>query len=459
MGGGGVIFKRASLIALAVLGGLIVPAPAGAADRLVSFDSAGPGPAQYDHVYARQIGPRRAERVLVLMPGYQGGAGDFTLLARDLVKRVDDLQVWAVDRRSQALEDTAVLERALAGEVGLDAMFDHYLGWLANGGSPADHFDFLDPATVPFAREWGMEVALEDTRTVVRAASRKGREVILGGHSLGASLTAAYASWDFNGKPGFEDVEGLVLIDGGLLGSFDAYDLAQAQEQIAELETSGPFTDLLGIGIPEAAGVFAEVGGVSARVDPTGPATGLQAFPLLPPEFNPGAPVTNRGLLGFAFDRDSSPDALSILHVNAGELAASGDPRDWVDGGVTPIARLAKAFGQEPSNGVEWYFPKRLTIDTNGANELRQNEVADFLGLRLLHAKRIDVPIYAFQTDLTDGGVLRGAKRLVKRAKTKRSEATLVDGAPQQSHLDPLVAKPSRNEFLRTVVGFLDEPR
>ena len=126
---------------------------------------------------------------------------------------------------------------------------------------------------------------------------------------------------------------------------------------------------------------------------------------------------------------------------------------------MTPIARLAEAFGQEPSNGVEWYFPKRLTIDTNGANELRQNEVAEFLGLRLTHSRQIDVPIYAFQTDLTDGDVLRGAKRLVKRAKTKRKDAMLVDGAPQQSHLDPLVAKPGSNEFLRTVVEFLDQRR
>ena len=70
-----------------------------------------------------------------------------------------------------------------------------------------------------------------------------------------------------------------------------------------------------------------------------------------------------------------------------------------------------------------------------------------------MHAKRIDVPIYAFQTDLTDGGVLRGAKALVRRAKTTKAEAMLVQGAPQQSHLDPLTAAPKRSEFLKTLVG------
>ena len=161
-------------------------------------------------------------------------------------------------------------------------MFDYYLGWLTGGGASAPHFEFLDTSTVPFAREWGMETALGDARKVVRAAHRGGREVILGGHSLGASLTAAYAAWDFNGRPGYKDLAGLVLIDGGLLGSFDAYDLGQAQQQIADLETSDPFLDLLGIGIPEAAGLFAEVGGIYARLDPTAPATTTQNFPLLP---------------------------------------------------------------------------------------------------------------------------------------------------------------------------------
>jgi hypothetical protein len=215
---------------------------------------------------------------------------------------------------------------------------------------------------------------------------------------------------------------------------------------------------LLGLGIPEVAGVFAEVGAVLAVVDPLGPSL-LHQFPLLPPQFKAPVQTTNRAGFGYAFDRDTSPEGLGLLHVNAGSLAPSGEPRDWIDGGVTPIDRLAENFGQEPSNGVEWFFPRRLTIDTNGANELRQNEVADFLGLRLRHARKIDVPIYAVQTDLTDGDVLRGAKRLVKLAKTKRGDSRLVDAAPQQSHLDPLTAAPKRNEFLKTVVPFIKRIR
>jgi pimeloyl-ACP methyl ester carboxylesterase len=464
MKGLGPTARRLTVRAAATLAGatlclaLSAASPSGslavAGDVITVPTSSGPGPARFNQVQVRRFGPKRARRVLVLMPGTAGGAGNFTPLARDLVRRVPRLAVWAADRRSQALEETEMFERALAGDVGLEEMFDHYLGWITNGGIPTDHFRFLDPAAVPFTGEWGMRTALRDIRSVVRRAQRGGRKVLLGGHSLGASLTAAYAAWDFNGRPGFRDLDGLVLIDGGLLGSFDAFDLEQAKAQLATLAEQ-PFLDLLGLGIPEAAGLFAEAGAIFALREPRAPATTLQSFPLLPPAFNPPVPVTNRALIGHAFDRDTSPEVLRLLHVNGGGLAPDGEPRDWLDGGLTPVARVVRIFAQEPTNGVEWYFPRRLTIDVNAANALRRNEAARFLGLRLQHARRIDVPIYAFQTDLTDGRVLRGARRLVRGAKTRRRQAMLIDGSARFSHLDPLTAAPESNRVARTVSRFI----
>ena len=68
------------------------------------------------------------------MPGTIGGAGDFTLLGHQLVKRIDGLAVWAIDRRSQPLEDTAVFDSALSGETSLQDAYDYYLGWLPTAG-------------------------------------------------------------------------------------------------------------------------------------------------------------------------------------------------------------------------------------------------------------------------------------------------------------------------------------
>ena len=453
----GIALSGATLALVAVA--LTSPGPAMARERVITVPTAPePGPAQFNQVTVHQFGPASGKRILVLMPGLVGGAGDFTLAARYLVKRVDGLQVWAIDRRTQALEDTSTFAAAENGAISLQQAFDYYLGWITNNGNPPNHFEFRPSDADPYARDWGMGVALNDARAVVRLARRHGRrQVVLGGHSLGASLAAAYAAWDFNGRPGYKDLRGLVLIDGGLLGSFDAYDLAQAQQAVAGLQSGSPFVDLLGIGLPEAAGVFAEMGGLYAEKAPAASATTLQSFFLLPPQFNPPFPVTDRALLGYAFDRDSSPPELSLLHVNGGGLAGSGNPRDWVDGGLTPVSRLAKTFGQEPTNGVEWYFPKRLTIDTNGADQMTQNDVANFLGLRLMHTRQVDLPLYAIATDLSAARVLDGARNFIRRSRIRRKESTLVNRNPLMSHLDPLIAAPKRNGFLKTVVPFLDD--
>ena len=89
----------------------------------------------------------------------------------------------------------------------------------------------------------------------------------------------------------------------------------------------------------------------------------------------------------------------------------------------------------------------------DAVSSLRQTKVTRLLGLRATHASEIDIPLYAFQTDLTKGRVIRGAKRLRKRAKGIKTYR--FHSNTNQSHIDPLVAAPSRNRFLRTVVRFL----
>jgi len=445
---------RAAAIALLTTLALAAPAAAASETRVTLPGTPGPGPSKYDKVFVTKFGPKSATRVLVLMPGFYGGAGDFTLDARELVKRVPGLQVWAVDRRSEALEDTSRFADALAGRITVQQAFDYYLGWLSNP-SIQPHFQPIDPAQFGFAKQWGLSLALQDVRRVVLSAKRQGKRVILGGHSLGASMTVAYASWDFDGHPGYKDLDGLVLIDGGLLGSFSTPDLAQTKKAIKDLDKSGPFVDLLGLNLPWAAGVFSEVGALAALKEPTAPAI-AQSFPLLPPAFRPPIPATNRGQLGYAFDASTSPKALALIQVQAGMLGPNGD---WVDGEVTPIERVAQTFAQEPSNATEWYFPAKLSIDVDAANALTRNAQTDDLHLRPWHRRQVDLPLYALQTELSQGHVLRGARRFVAGSKVPRSRSTLVDASATESHLDPLTAAPDRNRFLQTVVPFLKRLR
>ena len=285
-----------------VLSAVALAWPAGASaggppEEYVSFRSPGPGPSQLDRVWVNKIGPANPDRVLVLMPGTAGGAGDFTLAGRELVDRIPGLAVWAIDRRSQPLEDTSVFEELQAGDATLQEAFDYYLGWIVNGGTPADHFDFINPDDHGYARRWGMRTALNDARVVVNRARAGGRrDVWLGGHSLGASLSAAYAAWDFGGRPGYRGLAGIVLIDGGLLGSFDAFTLAEAQQQIEDLEqqtADKPFLLFVGSTASISAAVIPRT---SRRVRP------LATTALAIPEAA-GQPVTGENQLRQALRR------------------------------------------------------------------------------------------------------------------------------------------------------------
>jgi hypothetical protein len=279
-------------------------------------------------------------------------------------------------------------------------------------------------------------------------------------------MAAAYAAWDFNGKPGYKDIAGIVAIDGGLAGTFDSTDTAEsARANLAKLEVTaenpdGPWANLLGLkGFAWATGPFAQVGALAALKAPNAPSV-LASFPLLPSYLKADVPTTNEGALGFAFDNDTSPAALSLIQVRAGRLATTGDPRGWENGEVTPVQNIAKGFGgnRYGTNSVDWYYPARLNVDTNGASSMeRNNPAAKVLGLRVWHLKDVNVPYYAFQTSLSGSrdGVVNGAKNFAARSKVPKGGLVIVDRKDSTSHLDPLLAAPATNDFLKTVVPFL----
>jgi pimeloyl-ACP methyl ester carboxylesterase len=384
-----------------------------------------------------RFGPASAKRVLILVPGTQGGAGDFCLVGPELVKRVKGLQVWAYDRRSQALEDHSGFSSGNP-----DTAFKYYLG----GGG-------FKPVSEPFARKWGLKVAIEDLHAVVKRARRGGRKVILGGHSLGAAMAEAYAAWDFHGRAGTRDLTGLVVIDGGL-ETVDPPALADVKRQVAALREGDPFLDLLGIGVPWAAGVFSDIAGLYAKARPDARATFVD-YPAIPAALKPPVPATNEGAIGYVFDESTSLAALSLIHVRAGELAPSGDPRPWQNGEVSPIENVAKLFGRSPVDAGEWYFPKRLSLDVQVAGVSRRSAVTNYLHLRVWHQQAIDVPLYAIQSSLSQGRVLRVARRLQKSSRIPARKVKLVDASAVNSHLDPLTSAPAKSRFLKTVIPWL----
>lgn len=364
-------------------------------------------------------GPSDASRVLVLVPGLGAGAGVFAVIGPELARRVPDLQVWAVDRPGEALEDNLGFA---TGEPG--AAYRYYFERLALGTRT---FDPNRARAHPEARGWGLGWALADLRRVVLRARAGRRTVLLGGHSFGAATAAAYAAWDFGGRAGYRDLDGLVLIDGGQLGTFGRPTLAGVRAQLGRITAAQPFDDRLGLGVPWLYGVFAELAAWYALWAPDAPSA-IAASPLLPASFRPAEPVTNRGFF----------------------------ERSLVQGGITPErcgADALRVVGSTNPNGFDWYFPARLKLDLFGASSLRDDPVTRQLGLRLRHLREVDVPLYAFATgDIPT--TTAGARAFLARSRSPQGKARIVSD-PTMRHADPLCAPAARSPFLRTLVPWL----
>lgn len=399
-----------------------------------------------DCVHVLEMGASRAHRVLVLVPGHSEGAGIFREVGRYLSRTVPDTQVWAFDRREQNLIDVS--------RFGRDGDADYYLDlrYRAETGR-----------TAPYTRGWGLAMELAELRRVVLAAASGGRHVFLGGHSSGAGTALAYAAWDFDGVAGYRGLAGLVLIDGGTHRSFDGENykihwlasVQEADEKVAKIDSAAdPFTGDLGYvwqvaGAPESVAIDYQLVAEYAIRDPHG-ASPLQDS--LPPVMRPPYRVSNLALLGWLLDTHApAPD----LQVHCGHLDAAAKPlHDWVNDGPADIRQVAAVFAGSRPAALEWYWPRRLSLDLTAVDPMIDSPITLSLGLHLTHAKDIDVPLYAFETGLTHGTVVQAAKWMVADSKITTHVYVTDDS---MVHLDPLLDAPGHNPFLTTVTAFLQK--
>ncbi|CAA0078427.1 Uncharacterised protein [Halioglobus japonicus] len=193
--------------------------------------------ARYTRYFLSDKDGMQPDGILVLVPGFEGGAANYYPLAENLLRRATAetslvLEVWAVDRRSNHLEDTVGLD--IAEElndpvVGLDFLFGDAVGLelsqaLVDGPNRRAVFHNSSTDTA-FMAQWTPLVHSQDIDAIIEAAlgvARNGN-VFLGGHSAGTGYTARYAATDFNlsggaPEPGYKKVRGLILLEGGGAG-------------------------------------------------------------------------------------------------------------------------------------------------------------------------------------------------------------------------------------------------
>ena len=451
---------KATLIALVVAlsaAALVAPSSAGAAGHVswLKGYAAPETPASLNKVGVIKVGPKSARNVLVLEPGTSGGGGYFVPFAKWVAAKAPGWQVWSVERRENLLEDQSMLNLAKERKVTAQQMFDYYLGYLVNPSVTA-HIQPVPTASVTFARQWGMRVAVEDLRHVIAAAKRRGGKVVLGGHSLGGSIVTAYATWDFHGRPGARALAGLVYDDGG--SSDTTVTAEQATQSLQSLQSASPWLSFSGIPSPYL-GLFSATGAAAALIEPDAPAVG-QAFPLLPDSLKPPLPVTNLALFGYATDTKTSKLSFAA-QAHLGHLNTATTPAGWSTGGaISPIGRYARMLagaGLNNADGTEWYFPQRLAIDSGAVGEGNANPAQEALEVRATLGRNLPkrLRIYAFGAY---GGeeILNQATTLASQSHIPASNLTLVNRQATYAHNDPAAAFP-RNAFFSNLLPFLQK--
>ncbi len=415
-----------------------------------------PGPKRLDKVFLREYGPSDAKTTLILTPGSPGSQGNYAQLAPWLVQRVPGLAVWAVDRRSNALEDISVFKLG-------DAMKS--LGYYLLGDRVDGHsFKPVTERQASYIRKWGADVAVNDLHRVVDFARRGGSRVILGGHSAGAVTVPVYAAWNFHGRPGYKDLAGMLQVDGAEFGAFDAYlkgtsyyppylTKRDAKQGLAKHDRQSEF-GIAGapLGVPLwTVGVLPEIACQFAHEDPQGTSV-LQS--VIPKSLRKQIGVPREAITNEAFMGVYTTNGLaSAFQMRTGRLARGGSPRPWINGPDSSVPSVCKTFTQEPGNGLEWYYSARLDVDLFQAMPtLEPTGATRYLGLHPRYLKDVNVPLYAFQTGLSNGGVLRGTKTFIRKSKVK-SHWLYQD--LQMGHFDPLEDFPAHNKFVQTVVPWL----
>ena len=406
--------------------------------------------------------------IIVLMPGIFGGATNFDRMARTIISQDKTLEVWAIDRRSNLLEDHRKLLESWNAK-------DPLIAWrslIRDAGKPGG-FTARPASELGFMGFWGLETHLGDLRNVILAARAKTSKVILGGHSLGSVMVTMYAGWTFSdqtaaGEPGSASIDGLILLDGAA-GNTLAADISQADYEngfdSGFAKTAGskalesgqalPYFDALGISPSGLAKLSSAA--LLARFDPNGDSPG---------GFVP-YPASNlaAGLLGNAGgDNDYSPipafslsaghargaTALNLFAVllsgwngfSVGTITGPlpGSSRvEWVAGKpgeqeFTDPFDFASRFWSPLADYQEWYFPARLTLDL-AAVRLEAPAWAQ-AKMPLRHLGNLKLPIL---TIIGGRGVVTQADAFNKlEAKIGRKLEPKV--APGLTHLDVLAA-------------------
>jgi pimeloyl-ACP methyl ester carboxylesterase len=210
--------------------------------------------------------PRAANAVMVVMPGFSSTPGHWMYLAAQLVQKANErkngcvngttpvdcrLEVWIVQRRGAHLADTLGARNAIVDK-NPSAAVSYYFGKSVMGSdgrttldgqgkfpvaSPKALAGAADAAWRPllqsdltFMADWGFETYARDVENMIALVRQESgsKNVFLAGHSQGGSFTGVYAGrLGTDGRRGYQNLAGIVMLDGGGYGTLTSPTVAQ----------------------------------------------------------------------------------------------------------------------------------------------------------------------------------------------------------------------------------------
>ena len=442
--------------------------------------------------------PLAAKAVVIMIPGYLGGAGSFSYFARALVAlagAATPVEVWALDRRSNCLEDLRGMQEA-ENLQDPQAALDYYYNGAAIDG--VKFGGFYGPADAPYLSEFGLQLTMQDIYTILQKkipdpADRK-NTVFIAGHSMGAELAAVFAAWDFDndattsGDAGFNNCAGLIGLEGRVsVWSSTPTKQRKYERQLARLRAARQGQPLI---TPEAMALI-ELLGLYAAFEPgnestvlrsisVAPATGrlvkyFTTYGLEPSALKPALGdfhLSNEAMLGLFADDNFQP--ISIGRVSLGFLAGG------------PVVRRRSLLGGDrlfaPADSAVFYtwanFDTIGTVDdsdftdTTGKVVLTtgESEVTDIQDYaRILFEDPLNFYEWYFPGRLSlDLGIVAAPFRAAYGISTLHLDAIatlpaiefLARNLPAYDHLDVLCAAADRtqrrkNEILGPLLEFV----
>lgn len=182
----------------------------------------------------RKVDTDGTDAMLVMLPGLIEGANGFEYLGRNLVYQAKtrkglNLEVWAVERRNNRLEDlwgaNYIEAQFMAGNIDVDKAAQMAMDYYYYGEEMDSHtFEgWYGNEDLRCLAEFGLQLDTEDVFAVINnmvpdQEARKSK-VFVGGHSLGGIMTSMFAGWDLDGDPdtledaGFNNCAGLFGLD------------------------------------------------------------------------------------------------------------------------------------------------------------------------------------------------------------------------------------------------------